>query len=128
MTSKFADKSGCLTPAVTGCRENYRIPGFLSGSRRNRRRPVAYAHHIVRCGHESEHSAHHFLSAVMRFPEIAEDCIHSFAQALIDGVGGMAGGTAIHGRILPLAVLDPMRRGIPQALLRPCMLYSRIKN
>jgi hypothetical protein len=92
MTSKFADKSGCLTPSVTGCRENYRIPGFLSGSRRNRRRPVAYAHHIVRCGHESEHPAHPFLSAVTRFSGIAEDFIHSFAQALIDDVGGVAVG------------------------------------
>jgi len=58
MASKFADKSGSLTPSVTGCRGNYRIPG------------VADAHHIVRRGHEGEHPARPFLSAVGRFSEI----------------------------------------------------------
>jgi hypothetical protein len=72
MTSKFADKSGSINPSVTGCGGNYRIPGVLSGSRRNRSRPVACAHQIERCGHEVEHPAHSCLSAVRRFSEIKE--------------------------------------------------------
>ena len=102
MTSKFADKSGSITPSVTGCGGNYRMPGVLLGSRRNRRRPVAYAHQIERRGHESEHPAHPFLSAVRRFPEIADgfrDFIHPFAQVMTDDVARMAGGSAIDERM-----------------------------
>src|SRR5450759_1745882 len=118
MTGKFSDKSGSLAPSVVGCREDYPIPGLCFGSGRNRRRQVAYSHQIVRRGSEGEHPGHPLGSSVSGFPEIADgfhpakDFLHPFAQALTDSVARMAGGTAVDGRIPPLAVLGHMRHGI----------------
>jgi hypothetical protein len=118
MTSEFADKSGSHTLSVTGCREHYRIPGVLLGSKGKHRRQDAYAHHIERRGHESEHPAHPCLSAMTPFPEIsdgfypAEDFMRPFAQALTGDAARMAGGSAFESRILSLAVWGHMRQGI----------------
>src|SRR5665648_1099768 len=110
MAGKFSDKSGSMAPSVVGCRQNYRFAGICLGSRRNRRRQVAYSHQIVRRGSEGEHPGHPLGSSVSGFPEIAdgfhpaEDFLHPFAQALTDGVARMTGGAAVDGRIPPLAV------------------------
>jgi len=124
MMGKFSDKSGPIAPSIAGCREDYPIPGVSFGSRRNRRRQVAYSHQIVRRGREGEHPAHPFHASMAGFPEIAdglhpaEDFLHPFTQALTDGVARMTGSAAVDGRVPALAVLGHMRHGIqnPQRL------------
>ena len=121
MASKFADKSGPLPPSAAGFRENYRFPGVLFGSRRNRGRQVAYSHQIVGGGGKGEHPAHPFYTSVTSFPEIAhgfhpaEDFLHPFAQALTEDIARMASGTPVNGRSPALAVLGHVGHSIQGA-------------